>query len=281
MNRAVLRSFVALLGAAVLASTTAVAREPTARGIDEATSTFVLGNVQFILLHELAHLILSDLDIPVLGPEEAAADYLAALILIRADRNQVVQGDKALQYLAVAADAFFRSWNRAQSGGSDLPYWGSHALTIQRFYQIACLIYGSDPVRFRALPERANMPEARATNCPAEFAKANRSLEWALETYGRQPDDPPGKPTSIEYERAPSLVSSELARHVREAGLIETTIARLDAQFSLPDEVTVVMRRCGQPEAAWVPDDRSLVICYEMLDALYLMSRESRNSTAD
>jgi hypothetical protein len=251
-----------------------VAQQPTAKGIDDATSTFVLGNVQFILLHELAHLLLSDLDIPVLGPEEAAADYLAALILIRGDRNQVVERDKGLVYLAVAADAFIRSWRRADGIGSELPYWGSHALTIQRYYQIACLIYGSDPKRFRQLPARVGLPQERAHNCLGEFSKANRSLQWALDTYGRQPDDPPGGRTRIVYERAPSLISSELARVIREAKLIETTAKRLDAQFALPEEVELVMRRCGQPEAAWVPDKRELVICYEMLDALYLMARE-------
>src|SRR5512138_2136407 len=44
---------------------------------------FVVANAQFVLMHELAHLVIDEKQVPILGPEEMAADYIAAMLLIR------------------------------------------------------------------------------------------------------------------------------------------------------------------------------------------------------
>ena len=36
--------------------------------------------------------------------------------------------------------------------------------------------------------------------------------------------------------------------------------------------VAIVMQRCGRSEAAWQPQRRELVVCYELLDTFYRMS---------
>ena len=45
---------------------------------------FVSGNMLFVLLHEMAHVAISQMGLPVLGKMEDAADTFAALRLIRA-----------------------------------------------------------------------------------------------------------------------------------------------------------------------------------------------------
>lgn len=49
----------------------------------DAALDFVVGNIKFILLHELAHVVIGEKQIPILGPEESAADYFATTTLLR------------------------------------------------------------------------------------------------------------------------------------------------------------------------------------------------------
>lgn len=255
-----------------------LAESPPARSqaappaLDERTAVFVLGNLQFLLVHELAHLVIGELEVPVLGPEENAADHLAAGALIRAQRREGGIDTRRGAYLLAAADAQRLSWERGSERGAPVPYWDSHALTIQRFFQIACLLYGADPVTYADLPARSGMPAARAAGCAAEFARADRAISWLLGTYGRKPGEPPGATLEVRYEAPPTLTAQRVVAEMRRVGLAEAVVARIGELFRLPRPATVVMRRCGRPEAAWQPEQREIVICYELADLLYRMT---------
>ena len=71
---------------------------------------FIVGNAYFILLHEFGHTLIRDLDIPVLGLEENAADTLAATMMIRADRGQPEQRFPLIGMLMIAAGANRLVW---------------------------------------------------------------------------------------------------------------------------------------------------------------------------
>ena len=129
--------------------------------MNDETIEFVVGNVGFVLLHEVAHLIIGEFDVPVLGPEEEAADYLAAISLLRGVELNRELNNRAEAYLLAAEDALLAAWQEGSESGAALPYWDNHALDIQRFYQVACLIYGSDPQRFKDIPSRIRMPMAK------------------------------------------------------------------------------------------------------------------------
>ncbi len=239
---------------------------------------FVLGNIEYVLLHELAHVLIGDLDIPVIGPEENAADYIATATLIRADLFDESRAARAREFLHATANGLATSWDFSVNAGQEIQYWDSHSLTIQRFYQIICLIYGSNPERFAQLPARVGMPEGRATRCPGEFARAERSLRWLLENYGRKPGDPEGAGIQVEYERAPTRTSQRVADELQASGIIDNTIRRLRERFTIREPFQITFRRCGQPQAAWIPSDRQLVICYELLDNYFALGR-TRSAT--
>jgi len=156
--------------------------EPPAGGLqrDRDAIAFVVGNIQFLLVHEIAHFLIAEKNVPIIGPEENAADYIATLALIREEPLDPAEKDRALEFLLAAADAFAAAWKTGAELGADVPYWGSHSLSIQRYYQIACLLYGSDPVAFERVPGVAGMPEARAQSCVAEYGKANEAIDSLL-----------------------------------------------------------------------------------------------------
>jgi hypothetical protein len=234
---------------------------------------FVLGNVEFILLHELAHVMIADFEIPIVGPEEGAADYIATAALIRAEEFNVERVDRARQFLLATASGLATAWDFSSGAGADIQYWDTHTLTIQRFYQIICLIYGSNQAGFATLPERVGMPEGRASRCPREFERAMRGLRWLLDNHGRAPGDPPGAEIDIVFEPAPSRASQQVANAIAASGVIDDTVARLHEQFTITMPFRIVFRRCGQPQAAWVPEDRDIVLCYELLDSYYALGR--------
>lgn len=238
---------------------------------DKAAIGFVLGNVEYLLVHEIAHLLISEKDVPIIGPVENAADYIATLALIREDPLDPARQDRALEFLFAAAEAFAESWRTGNAVGADVPYWGVHALSIQRYYQIACLLYGSDPEAFAGVPAAAGLPETRAESCIGEYARADQAIEWLLATYGRQPGDGPGAATEIVYDDPPSRVSAAVLRQLEEIELLERVTERLHLRFTLERPFRLAVRGCGQAEAAWVPERRELVICYELIDTLYLM----------
>jgi hypothetical protein len=259
--------YTAALSGFLAASYPSLAQDDAARGAVQ----FVVGNVEFLVLHEIGHFLIAEKEIPILGPEENAADYIATLALLREAPLDPAFSDRALHSLLAAADAFAASWQVGTAVSADVPYWGTHALSIQRFYQIACLLYGSDPKTYASVPAAAGLPPERAASCQAQYARAERAITWLLDNYGRQAGDLPGAPVEVRYEPAPTRVSARIVEELKSERLLELIVERLHERFVLARPMTIVLRSCGQSEAAWVPERRELVVCYDLLDTLYLL----------
>ena len=240
--------------------------------LDKDRVDFVLGNVEFALLHELAHLAIAEMDIPIIGPEEQAADYLATMSLLRPLEVPPVGNEKWLEFALATADAFVILWQLGEKTGASFPYWDSHTLSIQRFFTIGCLLYGSSPERFAAVPALIEMPVQRAESCEAEYARAARSIDWLVETFGRKEGEPQKGAVTVRFEAPHSRISEYLVKEIQAVGLIAWTLQRLEDLIRLDEDATVVMRSCSMPEAAWLPEERELVFCYELLDLYYALS---------
>lgn len=249
-----------------------LAAAPGLAATTEERTRFVTGNLEFLLIHELGHLVIAEYQVPVLGPEEVAADYVAIAALIRRKLAGGERGERARDYLFAAAAALNASWERGEAAGAQVPYWGAHALNIQRFYQIGCLVYGSDPEAYPGLPARIGLPAARAAGCAAEYAQAARSFEWLIATYGRKAGEPPGPPMTVDYQTPRSRAERELLARIVQSGSIEFTLDRLQQLFRLRAPARLVLRNCGRPEAAWQGATRELVVCYELLDTFWQLS---------
>ena len=111
----------------------------------------VVGPFLFIVLHETAHAVIHILAVPVLGQEEDAADQLAVL----------------------AATHF----------GGD--FADVHGLDRQRFYNVLCLAWGSDPKRYSFAKELGKLPDERAEGCADEY----HQVRYAVQTLIRKSVD--------------------------------------------------------------------------------------------
>lgn len=74
--------------------------------------------------------------LPAVGREEDAADQLAALILIKS-------GDDGVGVAALGAQLF----RVLALSGEKTPFFDEHSLYAQRYYNVMCLVYGSNPER--------------------------------------------------------------------------------------------------------------------------------------
>jgi hypothetical protein len=248
--------------------------------LDPNRVDFVMGNLQFTLLHELAHVAIWDIQPPIIGAEEYAADYLATISLLRPLEAPDGGAKKWLRFALTAADSFAILWRLAERTGASSPYWDSHALSIQRFYSIACLIYGSDPARFTKLPELIEMPAGRAASCEAEYARAVAATDWLLSFAANDRSASAGAVISVRYETPRTRTSQRLAAEVGSSGLIEWTLGRFHELVALDESATLVLRPCSVPEAAWIAEQRELVVCYELLELYYILSAEQNRDAS-
>ncbi len=145
------------------------------RETPEERERAILGAASFLLYHELGHALIDVLDLPALGREEDSADQLATYILA----DGTPEGERAAMDGAVALGRFDADF-------SDMAFADEHSLGVQRFYNVACWVYGSDPAGHAHFLDAGTLPEERAERCPAEYDALVRSWERLLEPYVRK-----------------------------------------------------------------------------------------------
>jgi hypothetical protein len=147
--------------------------KPVAKDNDELGSA-VFGAVAFSFFHEVGHGLIDQLQLPAVGREEDSADQIATLTLIGT-------GDEGVG-MALSGAYWFQL---QQKGGNETPFWDEHAFDGQRFYNIVCLIYGSDPSKYGKFVESGTLPAARAKRCPEEYAKIGKAWGKLLADFTR------------------------------------------------------------------------------------------------
>lgn len=126
----------------------------------------------FIFYHETGHALVNVLDLPMTGGEEDSVDAFATFILTLGDYS-----DAALN------GAIFFLLDAQTTDLEDLPLWDEHSLGDQRFYNIICWVYGSNPQEYSYLVEEGILPESRAEICPAEYQQIATSWDRITEPY--------------------------------------------------------------------------------------------------
>lgn len=134
------------------------------------------GALRFTLYHEVGHALVDLLDLPAVGREEDAADQIATLLL---DDGTEAGAQAALD----GAEAYYEEPPNPDSAA----YWDEHGLGAQRFYNVACLVYGRDPEARADLVGEDYLPKERADVCEEEYARSVAGWRRLLEPYLRQP----------------------------------------------------------------------------------------------
>jgi len=240
----------------------ALGDQPRFKGIPlkrrEELAEFVSGNMLFVLLHELAHTAVTELDLPVLGRKEDAADSFAALTLIH------IKSGFSDRVLTEAAKGWFMADRRDRKDGEPVVYYDEHGLNQQRAFQIVCYMVGADPIRFKDLAAETKLPKDRQESCAEDYRDAAKSWGAVLQPHLRAPDQPETKIDVVYGEARGRLeITAQMARSVK---LLEPVAARSAELVTWPAPFALEMRSCGFVNAQWTRSTRKLTLCYELAE---------------
>ena len=135
-------------------------KKVTAHGL--APHDAVAGPFFSTILHEFAHAFFQLHQTPIFGREEDAADQFAAYIILLLD------DETASRLIRGTAYAYMTEANERESA-STIEFSSEHGIAEQRYYNVLCMAYGSDPEYFSDLRSKDVLPEDRAELCQDEF----------------------------------------------------------------------------------------------------------------
>ncbi|HKA79921.1 MAG TPA: DUF4344 domain-containing metallopeptidase [Xanthobacteraceae bacterium] len=130
----------------------------------------VIGPLLDVFLHETGHAVFASLQIPLFGREEDAADQFSAYVMLKFDKDEarrLILGS-AYQY---KGDMASPTITIQQQNFAD-----EHGTPAQRFFNLLCTAYGSDPKLFADVVEKGFLPEDRAAGCKREYAQLSHAF---------------------------------------------------------------------------------------------------------
>jgi hypothetical protein len=143
----------------------------------EEVATKAVAALVFTFYHELGHALIDVYDLPITGREEDAVDQLATVMLL-----ETWEGEES--ELAILSSAeWFNLDAEENEDGPDMA--DEHSLDEQRYYNLVCWIYGSDPEYFADVASEWELPEGRAAQCPSEYARMSGSWNRLLGPHMR------------------------------------------------------------------------------------------------
>ena len=128
----------------------------------------VINVIENVFYHELGHALIEIYQLPITGPHESVADQFAGFILLEFPyeddpTNSIGQDamrDTAIDYWLAGE----KNPDLTQTAFAD-----THALNQQRFYDLACWAYGSDPDYNQYMIDEDWIPEIRLQWCALEY----------------------------------------------------------------------------------------------------------------
>jgi hypothetical protein len=139
---------------------------------DEDLASKTSNVIAFVLLHEMGHALVDQLELPITGREEDSVDNLATVMTA----GVLEEGGIALD-----SAEFFSYLQQDPRTLKASDFWDEHSLDAQRANTMACLVFGSDEKQFAALAEY--IPEDRRVRCADEWKQAFDSWDQLLTPY--------------------------------------------------------------------------------------------------
>lgn len=202
-----------------------------------AFADFTENNLLAIFYHELGHAVIDQMQVPIFGQEEDAADALSILLIDALYKSESSE--------EIAYDSASLFWAESQS---EPAFWDVHGPDEQRYFNTVCLFYGADPEAREDFAEELELPEERAEGCEDEFFMASDSWNTVL-------DDMNGDP---------NLSGKLVLQADVPMPIIADEIEALNEEFKWPIDISVRVTSCGEANAFYDLGDQSVTMCTEL-----------------
>jgi hypothetical protein len=139
------------------------------------------GAMTYVLYHETGHGVIDLLDLPVQGREETVADSFGTTLAIASGPNGQTIPLAAGELIAAHAKELQNPAAQA-AARYDLPQ--------QRYFDVQCLVYGSNPARNANLVggEQGMIPPGQSQTCVYDYQREARSWQRLLGPHLRDAD---------------------------------------------------------------------------------------------
>ncbi len=240
---------------ATLASSGLADTKPFVPNIKIDPEAFVEGNLYFLAYHELGHALISEFEIPVAGREEDAVDRLATYMMTPEDKSPP-------DYLMAAMRGWFMT--AAETPLNKIEWWDEHGTDQQRGYQIACLLYGNDPKRYKNIAEVVKLPNERRDSCEIESNENDRSWDGLLDSFWHA-EIPEAERTKINVVYEPAKDFADEIAYLKEIGVLEDLRRIMAEHYKFKPGIRVEAAQCDEANAFWNAEERRITICYELV----------------
>jgi len=220
------------------------------------TISFAANNSLFVLYHEVGHLLIDQLNLPVLGREEDAADNMATWTLLN---EHTPEANKTLED---AAEGWLLTGTAYNSGKYEEDFAAAHSLDKQRAYQIVCMMVGSDDTSFRPIANQYAIGRDRQDSCFWDFDLVDRSLRSVLSEHLAEKDE--GTTVNVTYHDAGGKLRLA-ADAFRSSGVFDKVAANLRKSYNIRRPVRFNAKRCGEANAFYDSDTTEIIFCYELM----------------
>lgn len=224
---------------------------------EKAAMQWAANNSLFVLYHEVGHLLVDQLGLPVLGKEEDAADNMASYTLLE---KHTRAADVAI---ADAAYGWLLTGQAYTPKPDDSDYYASHSLDRQRAFQIVCLMVGSNREAFGKIADEYHIASKRQDECAYEWTRLKGSMEGVLRAYTGKNQRP--TEVAITYHAASGKLKAAAAAF-KKSGVFEQVASDIKSHYGLREKVTLRAKRCGEANAFYEPETVEVIFCYELMD---------------
>lgn len=211
--------------------------------------------LDFFVMHEIGHALVHELDLPLVGNEEDAADEFATLICAQA------MGTRGKQMATNAAQCF-ALLGRNETQLAKLAFWDEHSLSRQRYYRILANLHAAGP---NPAIERV-VPVTRLMESKKTYSAREQHWNRLLAAHETVPGSLPLQTVTLDPKNPRKLswllpAGQSLPERYRKID------SYLRASFVLPKNLTVVQKSTGIPRNLFLPISGQIVLSTEFFDS--------------
>jgi hypothetical protein len=137
----------------------------------------IVGQFFYVVAHEMGHALFDQLDVPIFGRPEDAADGFATYMML-------ALGKKDARRLITGAAYSYRDY--LQSAKVTVPltaFADDHSAPMQRYYNLLCLAYGADERTFADFVNAELLPRQRSRGCKIEYAELDFAFQKSIRPH--------------------------------------------------------------------------------------------------
>lgn len=231
---------------------------------------FAMHDAAFTVYHEIGHMLVDQLRLPVLGKEEDAVDALATILLLDYKSDEI----EAFNTLIDTTDGWY--FNAVQSTGTgveELSYYDEHSLDIQRAYAMVCLMVGASPKDFGETADIYEIDKEQQEACAGTYEQARNSWNTLLAPHAAEAAD---NRIAVTYDDAGDL--SLFADELKSRRVLEKAAELVGGKYELPEPVTIRAALCDTENAFYDSDENEITYCYELASAMHALYVENMES---